>query len=76
MKRKRDFFIFDNPDFIFKSENLTVPEAAKFLGISKVSLRLWDKIGKFKPTRKYGEIRYYSLKDLENFKLFYSIYDS
>lgn len=46
---------------------LTVMEAARFLGVSKETLRRWDKAGKF-TARRHPVTRYrlYLKKELEN----------
>jgi len=45
---------------------LSIKEAAKYLGITEMTLRRWDKDGSFKPTFvSPGKHRYYSLSDLE-----------
>ena len=47
---------------------LTVREAAKVLGVSPSTLRVWDRAGKLKATRNpMNGYRLYRREDLENF---------
>jgi len=46
---------------------ITVDEASKVLGVSKMTLRRWDKAGKFKPYRNpLNKYRLYKREELEN----------
>ena len=44
---------------------LPIGEAAKRLGVSVATLRVWDRQGLLKPTRTLGGHRRYSVADLE-----------
>jgi excisionase family DNA binding protein len=56
----------DAPDF------LTLAEAADYIGVSKDTLRRWDKSGRLKPVRRPGSgYRFYRRPDLESFRLEY-----
>lgn len=51
------------------SEYATLAEAASFLGVSKATLRNWDRNGKLKPVRHpSNDYRLYTLNDLRNLK--------
>ena len=45
---------------------ITITEAANILGVSKITLRRWDNSGKFKAMRTLGNVRRYSLNDINN----------
>ena len=45
---------------------LTLEEASEILGVSKITLRRWDKSGKFKALRTIGGARRYSEEDINN----------
>ncbi len=56
----------DAPDF------LNLAQAAKYVGVSKDTLRRWDGSGKLKPVRRPGSgYRFYRRPDLEPFRLEY-----
>jgi excisionase family DNA binding protein len=44
---------------------LTIGEAAKRLGVSRDTLRRWEKAGKIKPTRSPTNRRYYTKETLD-----------
>lgn len=46
---------------------LTLEETSKILGVAKVTLRRWDKSGKFKALRTVGNARRYSENDINDF---------
>lgn len=48
-----------------KAEWMAIGEAAKFLGVSRDTLRRWEKRGKVKPVRSPTNRRYYTKKHLE-----------
>lgn len=48
---------------------LTIGEAARFLDVSIDTLRRWDSSGKLKALRSPGGHRYYSIEQLEYFKM-------
>jgi len=48
-----------------KERNLTIKEAADFLGVSTLTLRLWDNSGKLIANRTLGGHRRYDLCDLK-----------
>ena len=50
------------------TKNLTIAEAAEYLGVTTTTLRRWDKSGKLPAKRSEGGHRYYSQLDLELFK--------
>lgn len=50
-----------------RKNNLTIGEAADFLGVSIDTLRRWDSSGKLKALRSAGGHRYYSKEHLELF---------
>lgn len=45
---------------------ISIGEAAKYLGISRDTLRRWEKKGKIKPIRSPTNRRYYTKSQLEN----------
>lgn len=47
---------------------LNIEEATKFLGISKSTIKRWEKSGKIKSYRTIGKHRRYDEKELEKFK--------
>lgn len=47
------------------SQWLTIGEAAKSLGLSRDTLRRWEKAGKIKPVRSPTNRRYYTKNQLE-----------
>ncbi|MEX0877270.1 MAG: helix-turn-helix domain-containing protein [Candidatus Spechtbacterales bacterium] len=49
------------------NNNLTIGEAADFLGVSIDTLRRWDKSGKLKAQKSVGGHRYYPKEQLERF---------
>lgn len=48
-----------------KAEWMSIGDAAKFLGVSRDTLRRWEKRGKIKPVRSPTNRRYYTKKHLE-----------
>ncbi len=62
-------------DIIKMSNNITIKEAAKILGVSQVTLRRWDKNGKLKPARhRFNNYRIYNRKGIEElYKQLYKI---
>src|SRR3990170_3065166 len=46
-----------------------VTDAAKILGVSAKTLRRWEQKGIILPARSSGSHRYYTLKQLQNYKL-------
>ncbi len=48
-----------------KSQWLSIGEAAKYLGISRDTLRRWEKAGRIKPVRSPTNRRYYTKKILD-----------
>lgn len=44
---------------------ITIGKAAKFLGITTKTLRVWDKEGKLSPIRTQGNHRRYLLSDIK-----------
>ena len=47
------------------SQWLTIGDAAKYIGVSKDTLRRWEKRGKIKPTRSPTNRRYYTQSILD-----------
>lgn len=48
------------------SQYLTIKEVASILGVSKITLRNWDKSGKLKANRHpFNNYRVYKLEDIE-----------
>lgn len=45
-----------------------IAEAAEMLGVSKNTLRNWDKSGVFKPVLTYGNHRRYKMSDILTFQ--------
>ena len=47
---------------------MTIGEAARFLGVTEMTLRRWDKAGKLKPYRNpANDYRLYKKRELERF---------
>lgn len=56
-------------DFNLEEEPLyTISVAAKLAGVHPQTLRLYEKVGILKPKRTSGNIRLYSLKDIQKTK--------
>lgn len=53
-------------------EVLTISEAAKILGVSDETLRIWEKAGKITPSYTEGKHRRYQKIDIENLPEFIS----
>jgi len=52
-----------------KGNYLTIKEAAKILGVSPMTLRRWDKNGKFKASRHpFNNYRIYNQKNIEKLR--------
>jgi len=51
-----------------EDEYISISQAALYLGISEDTLRRWDRSGKFIPSRTIGNVRRYSLDDLNKLK--------
>ena len=50
---------------LIKEKNIGIGEAAKYLGVSKDTLRRWDKSGKLVPKRSPTNRRYYTKEQLD-----------
>ncbi|MFC1727797.1 MerR family DNA-binding transcriptional regulator [Patescibacteria group bacterium] len=50
------------------SQWMSIGEAAKFLGISRDTLRRWEKRGRIKPVRSPTNRRYYTRKQLDKIR--------
>jgi len=66
------FFIMTNVDIGIRMKNLkdyvTVKEASEILGVAPLTLRRWDKVGKFKAYRNpMSNYRLYRRSDLKAF---------
>ena len=46
---------------------IKISDAAKMLGVTKLTLQRWDKKGKLKPVRTAGMHRRYRITDIEAF---------
>ncbi len=53
---------------LHQKQLLTIEETAEFLGVSKLSLRLWDREGKLKAKRTIGGHRRYELTEIEKLR--------
>jgi len=52
-----------------KKNYITIKEAAEILGVSTITLRRWDKKGKFKAARhRFNNYRIYNRKKIENLR--------
>ena len=47
---------------------VTISEAARYLGVSIMTLRRWDESGKLKPIKTVGKHRRYDINDLNFFQ--------
>lgn len=58
------------------SEYVSLAEAATYLGVSKATLRNWDRAGKLKSTRHpLNDYRLYSLDELRNLKSQFALFE-
>ena len=58
------------------SDYVTLAEAASFLGVSKATLRNWDRAGKLKALRHpVNDYRLYSIVDLRQFRARFSLFE-
>src|SRR3989344_3411195 len=64
---------FDRIPILMNREQLTIGKAARYLQVSLDTLRRWDASGKLLAQRSTGGHRYYSLSDLQRFRIDLSV---
>jgi MerR family transcriptional regulator, heat shock protein HspR len=54
-----------NRDSLYRRQRFTISVAAEIVNVHQQTLRHYERLGLVEPTRGKGEIRYYSLEDIE-----------